>query len=106
MAEPQRYLVGAHFRRHFGGPGHLTVAPGEIVLSDRKATRAVTQTGGSVRVQRKRLEPPTGNHWIAVTDGEVTGYATMGRKRADTILALMAECGFTIDRGDAGPAAT
>lgn len=98
MAEPQRHLVGAHFRRHFGGPGHLTVEPGRITLTDRKATRSVTQDGGVVRVERKRFEPPTGNHWIAVTDGEITAWATMGRKRADTILGQMAECGFTVER--------
>lgn len=87
-----------HFRRHFGGPGHLTVAPGQITLSDRKAIQEVVQASGIVRVERKRFEPPTGNHWIAVTDGELTGWATMGRKRADAILGQMTECGFTVER--------
>lgn len=50
MADPQRFLVGVHFRRHFGGPGHVTVAPGEIVLTDRKATTTLRHTGTVVKV--------------------------------------------------------
>ena len=98
MPEPQRWLVGVHFRRHFGGPGHLTVAPGEITLTDRKGTRTLVQTGGTVVLERKRFEPPTGNHWVHVTDGEVTAWATMGRTRAEAVLAVVQECGFDVER--------
>ncbi|MCW2543531.1 MAG: hypothetical protein JWM40_1083 [Frankiales bacterium] len=85
-----------HFRRHFGGPGHVTVAPGEIVLTDRKATRTVVHRGNVVKVERKRFEPPTGNHWIELTDGELTGYAAISRKRAQLVLDAMTACGFTV----------
>jgi hypothetical protein len=98
VTEPQRFLVGVHFRRHFGGPGHVTVAPGEIVLTDRKATRTVVHQANTIKVAKKRFEPPTGNHWIELTDGEVTGYAAISRKRADRILEAMADAGFTIER--------
>jgi hypothetical protein len=98
VSSPQRFLVGVHFRRHFGGPGHLTVGPGELVLTDRRATRSVTHRGTSVTVEKKRFEPPTGNHWIAITDGETTGYAAISRKRAERVLAAVEECGFSVVR--------
>ena len=93
-----RILVGVHFRRHFGGPGHVTISPGSIVLTDRKATRSVTHAGTVVRVERKRFEPPTGNHWIEITDGVETGWAAVSRKRAETVLAAMVEAGFSVER--------
>jgi hypothetical protein len=98
MAEPERFLVGVHFRRHFGGPGHVTVAPGEIVLTDRKATRTVRHTDQVVKVEKKRFEPPTGNHWIELSDGQSVGYAAISRKRADGLLAAMEACGFRVER--------
>lgn len=98
MTEPVRILVGVHFRRHFGGPGHVTITPGQIVLTDRKATRSVTHTAQVVRVEKKRFEPPTGNHWIELTDGTDTGWAAVSRKRAETVLAAMTAAGFTVEK--------
>jgi hypothetical protein len=91
-----RFLVGVHFQRHRGGPGHLTVAPGEIVLATR--TRTVRQVAPVVRLTRKRLEPPWGNHWIEVTDGSVTGHAVTSRRRAEALLSAITAAGFTVDR--------
>ena len=93
-----RFLVGVHFRRHFGGPGHLTVAPGALTLADRKETRTVVQTSGPVRVEKKRFEMPGTNYWLELTDGTTTAWATMSRKRADAVLAAVAEAGFGVER--------
>lgn len=93
-----RFLVGVHFRRHLGGPGHLTVSTGSLVLTDRRARRRVEHAGSVVRVERKRWEPPTGNHWIEVTDGSVTAHATASRRRAARVLAAVEAAGFTVER--------
>lgn len=98
MPDPQRFLVGVHFRRHFGGPGHLTVSPGRLVLTDRKGTRTVTHQGTTVGVERKRWEPPTGNHWLAISDGETTAWATVSRTRLALIEQAMRLSGFALDR--------
>ena len=95
---PQRFLVGVHFRRHFGGPGHLEVSAGEVRLTNRRGTREVRQAGGSVVVQRKRWEPPTGNHWIEFTEGDDVGRATVPRHRAERIAAALAQAGFDVVR--------
>lgn len=95
---PVRILVGVHFRRHVGGPGHLTIAPGELVLTDRRGIRRVVHRGDTVHVERKRWEPPTGNHWIEVGDGGVTAYATAGRGRTARVVAALEACGFTVRR--------
>ncbi len=98
MSDPSRFLVGVHFRRYFGGPGHLAVTSGGVTLTDRKGRRAVTQPVGVVRVERKRFEPPTGNHWIEVTDGYLIGHATMSRRRADQVVAALLAAGFAVER--------
>jgi hypothetical protein len=94
----QRFFVGVHFQRHFGGPGHLNVSPGALVLTNRRGSREVRQRGGSVVVERKRWEPPTGNHWVEVTDGEETGWATVPRRRAERIAAALEAAGFEVLR--------
>ena len=66
------------------------------MLTDRRATRRVVHRGDSVRVERKRFEPPTGNHWIEVSDGEATAYATAGRRRVTRVIAALEEFGFTV----------
>ena len=93
-----RILVGVHFGRHFGGPGHVTVSPGSIVVTDRKERRRVVQTAPVVRLERKRWEPPTGNHWIEVTDGEQTCWLTASRRRAARVVAALEAAGFTVER--------
>ena len=92
----ERFVVGVHFTRHRGGPGHLTIEPGVLVLATKR--REVKQTSGTVTWEHKRFEPPWGNHWIAVTDGDVTGHAVVGRKRAQQLLALAEAAGFPVER--------
>jgi hypothetical protein len=96
VTEAQTFLVGVHFRRYFGGPGRVRVEPGQIVLTDRKATRTLIHTGPVVTVERKRFEPPTGNHWIELTDGTVTAHVAVSRKRAERVLAAITACGFEV----------
>ena len=93
-----RFFVGVHFHRHFGGPGYLRVEPGSVVLANRRGTREVRQLGGSVVVERKRWEPPTGNHWIEVTDDAETAWATVPRRRAERIIAALEAAGFEVQR--------
>lgn len=92
-----RILVGFHVRRHFGGPGHLTVEPGSLVLTDRRGKRSVRHVGDVVRLERKRFEPPGTNHWLEVTDGDATAWATFGRRRAERVLAALDAAGFTVE---------
>lgn len=92
----ERILVGVHFRRHFGGPGHLAVAPGALVLSDRRARRSVAHAGTVVRLEHKRWEPPGTNRWLEVSDGTVTAWATMGRRRAERVVAALEAAGFEV----------
>lgn len=87
-----------HFHRYFGGPGHLTVSPGRLVLSDRRARRTVVHASSVVRIERKRWEPPTGNHWIEITDGRVTGHATASRGRTERVVAVLVAAGFEVER--------
>lgn len=94
----ERFLVGVHFSRHRGGPGHVTVAPGELVLTTRSGKQSMTHRQGPVRLERKRFEPPWGNHWIALTDGAVTAHVVTGRKRAERVLAAVSDAGFTVLR--------
>ncbi|MCY7396401.1 MAG: hypothetical protein LH468_09675 [Nocardioides sp.] len=98
MSSSERFRVGVHFHRHVGGPGHLVIEPGRSVLRERGACRTVVHRGGVVRVERRRWEPPTGNHWIEVSDDTATPHATMGRRRAERVLATMVACGFTVER--------
>ena len=96
MPDPQRILVGAHFRRHFGGPGHLLVSPGSLVLT--KGDRTLTHAGALVRLEKKRWEPPGTNHWFTLSDGTTTAWATASRSRAERLVAALEECGFTVER--------
>ena len=96
MTEPERILVGAHFRRHFGGPGHLLVSPGRLELTKRD--RSVVHAGAVVRLERKRWEPPGTNHWFTLSDGTTTGWATASRSRAERIVTALEGCGFTVER--------
>ena len=93
-----RILVGVHFSRHFGGPGHLTVQPGSLVLTDRRARRSVAHVGDVVRLERKRWEPPGTNRWLEVSDGETTAWATMGRRRAARVVAALEASGYVVEQ--------
>jgi len=99
VADRDGILVGVHFHRHFGGPGRLHIAPGSLVLVGRRGGRSVTHASSVVRVVRRRWEPPTGNHWIEVSDGSSTGWATVPRRRAERIVASLEAAGFTVERG-------
>ncbi|MDO9456695.1 hypothetical protein [Nocardioides sp.] len=96
-ATAERFLVGFHVRRHFGGPGHLEVAPGALVLTDRRGRRSVRHVGLVVRLERKRWEPPGTNRWLEVTDGETTAWATMGRRREARVVAVLEAAGFSVE---------
>ena len=94
----ERFVVGVHFTRHRGGPGSVTVDRGVLTLADRKGTRTVRHTDPRLHCERKRFEPFWGNHWISLTDGEVTAHAVVSRRRADRILQAAAANGFTVER--------
>ena len=100
MSEPgevsERLLVGVHFSRHFGGPGHLTVRPGSLLLADRRGRRSVVHTDPVVHLERKRWEPPGTNRWLELGDGTTTAWATMGRRRAARVVALLESAGFEV----------
>lgn len=94
----ERFFVGMHLRRHFGGPGHLLIEPGRVRLINRRGSREVVQVGGTVVVERKRWEPPTGNHWIRIGSGDEVGWATVPRRRGERIAAALETAGFEVQR--------
>lgn len=98
MAGDDGILVGVHFHRHFGGPGRLQIAPGSLVLTTRRGNRSVTHGSSEVSIVRKRWEPPTGNYWIEISDGTLTGWATVPRRRAERIAAELETAGFSVTR--------
>lgn len=87
--------MGVHYSRHRGGPGWVEITPGEVVLTGRG--RTLRHTSPVLQVERKRFEPPWGNHWIALTDGEVTGHVVVSRRRAEALLAEAERCGFRVE---------
>jgi hypothetical protein len=75
------------------------VAPGALVLSDRRGRRRVRHAGSVVRLERKRWEPPGTNRWLEVSDGTTTAWATMGRRRAARVTTILDAAGFTVEPG-------
>ena len=91
-------MVGVHFTRHRGGPGSVTVSRGVLTLADRRGKRSLRHTDPRLHCERKRFEPPWGNHWIELTDGDTTAHAVVSRRRADRVLAAAEGAGFTVER--------
>lgn len=90
-------LVGMHRSRHVGGPGRLSAIPGGVELVHRRGRHHVRHRADVVRLERTRWEPPTGNHWFELRDGEVTAWVTASRRRALRVVALLHAQGLEIE---------